>query len=546
MSAFKSSSGEKNRQIVLENGDIVFVNTETGQFFSRGSLPNYISRNGNRECWVKGTLENAFFSDRKDKAPNFIEFRDDTLVHAWVRGPFATPEFFNPSHNQTLATVSRRDGHWTRAWVQGSYEDPVFLKRKRGRPNWIDSRGLREWRDGDYYAPEYAVRHERPSSVDVSRGLRKYAIGGKLVGAFPVKYRVPWSECSRHAKLQLGGTCASAAALNLFLNTPILRNACISRTLELFEARPGLEEAWKDGDLTKGGSNFQHVLLQTIYYEMCFRRGERVPNTVSFASHCMFSALLTNMGRDWSHYIRNSAVVLDLIYAAGFNHFFFNIPEFELDDAVMKLKQPECTLFFYTRMFDTEGTAFGETTPDIQKGPLSVIGSFITFSKLRDRAPVSVPTPETEAGTGHVVVGLVCKAAATPLIFDSNIGEVEINWMHDADAFFTDFTHEYGKVLFVHQTLLYATIDVHDAAMRLPFASACTSARRGGVLRADDAKKPQAMLGNRERHLLYSALSSVEPAVFIFKVNILLFFVVRAAKFLFLNKLIQKTKQKKY
>ena len=486
--------------------DIMYINSKTGEFMDRGNLPNFISRDGTHEYWLTGTPATARFSKRDGKAPNLTEHTKDATVHAWVRGSLADPEFFNAKHSHTIEMRYLKDGYWTRAWVQGGYRYPIYVIRKRGRPNWIDSKDVKEWRVGDYYAPAYAERYELPAVIDAAHGLRKYASKGKLVGALPVKYRVPWSGCSKHAKLQLGGTCASAAALNLFLNTPLLRNACISRTRELFREQPHLESAWRSGILSDSEENFRHVLLQTMYYELCIRHGERVPSDVSFSSHCMFSSLMGNLGRGWNHYIRSSSMVLDLMYAAGFDHVFFNIPELQLDDAMLSAPDPESTYVVYTRLFDAEGSSFGETRPEFEKGPISVIGSLITFARI-GASPV---TTAAEAGAAHAVVGLMCEAA-TPLIFDSNTGDVPVNWMQDATPFFADMTRAYGKLLFVSQMFLYAAIEVNDAAIRRPFAAACAGTAAPTGAAKGNRKLVLTML---ERLKLSNALTKSEPAEF--------------------------------
>jgi hypothetical protein len=276
-------------------------------------------------------------------------------------------------------------------------------------------KALNEW--------TYADREE---GSRISNQLHEVSVHGRIVGRMPTAAN--WSEsCSKYGIMQVGGTCASTACLNLLLNHTALRVYCVKAMNGYLHDDPSIADRWKRPGILQSQS-LTETLLNVVYKRLC-GRSVSTPDTLFLEGTCVRSqTFLSKLYCTPDGRALDSILLIDILRALGLSAGVIHPPAgIDIPGAYD----------FALRVT----TSVTEALPlELNKFVLS--GAYIEgFSKNLE--------------TGHAIAGIVC-VDGSRVVFDSNIGEVPMDWLLNPAALQLYFEKQYfGKGVTVRQMGLY-------------------------------------------------------------------------------------------
>jgi hypothetical protein len=359
-------------------------------------------------------------------------------VSTIIAGSLAHPEFGENVGAPNMVTGFTGEGAST---------DTIY-HHVRGFPYVL----LNEWAYADRDAEEGVAKIVHTRTLPPTSEI---ALHGKIVGKYPPK--ATWSktcESSKYGIMQVGGTCAATACLNLLLCCAPLRHYCIKAMNGFIDAQDltGLARMakWNTSRVVVS-ETLTETILHAMYKRLC---GEAVttPDTVSVTAVCLKqkttkSGMYCGKGK-----LLRGLLVLDFLLALG------------LEKGIM---QPGVRKAISGKTFDYAliRANCATRTPGQPCVPLglyhfSLAGAYISAHYVTKSDP--------EKRAGHAVAGIVC-VDGRRAVFDSNFGEVDIDWvLHpgDVEAYFLS---TYGSKLTLFEVIaLYfsdAFRDAHAAAV---------------------------------------------------------------------------------
>lgn len=262
------------------------------------------------------------------------------------------------------------------------------------------------------------------------------AVQGKIAGHLPRK--AMWSETcgsSKYGIMQVGGTCASTACLNILLCCTPLRNYCV-KVINGFMGTQDLKglammAKW-DSSRVVASESLTETILHAIYKRLCGTT-LTTPDTLTVSAVCLKEQTFTSKlycSTALNTSITNFVVLLDIFRALG------------LTKGVM---HPYPQLIIPPKKFDYalihKHTLRAETVPENWYNfPLA--GAFISLQYENVKKPKTDGKPNYG---GHAVAGIVCDDGKRA-VFDSNFGELDIDWVKHPEGIEAHFLKNYGPI----------------------------------------------------------------------------------------------------
>ena len=356
---------------------------------------------------------------------------DVLLLLTIVAGCLAHPRFGSNGKFANVATW-RTGELTTRYWVQG------FPYVKFGA--WTYKDGL-------------AVQTELPGG---RKKTYDYALFGKVELKNKKKIRKPIlsASCnnSKYGIMQVGPTCKSTSMLNVLLCSAPLRHHCI-KVMNGYLQSQGSEMSadlrlaqWETSCVVRSES-LQETILHAIFKRLC---GEKVTpsDTACMSALCIYNMTFRHPGYDISksHPVRGQMVVFEFLLALGLENGVIN-PQF---DTRLPLGV-DVDYIMVNTVLDLETVGKWETgTPcvPIKIPNFTLLGAAIGFWFVK-------PDGDKQPLGGHGAAGIVCKNGERKL-FDSNVGEIDIDWVLDPVLFVLHvWKHYHGRFSSVQIQALY-------------------------------------------------------------------------------------------
>ena len=335
---------------------------------------------------------------------------------AAITGPLSHPAFLSNGDYPNLLTVNDDTTVFVYHYVHG-------FPYVRFNEWWYEDR------DGP---SKFTRRHSKMKK-------KEYAVNGKIIGSAPTS-RPIWSHCSKYAIMQVGGTCQSAACLNLLLCCTALRNYCV-KAINGYTMQEGLAglatiARWERERIMQTES-FTETILHAIFKRLC---GAEVatPETVTVTTVCLreqtYGSSMYCEARAIGMY---DVIMIDFLQAVGLHAGLLQPPLHK----VVPAKYEYAVLM-------TE-----EIVPLTLRN-FVLVGAFIHVGF----------TGRDGAYDAHAVAGITCDAGNRVLL-DSNSGEVAIDWALNPASVKQYFLDNYGSRILLHRQLaLYlsqAFMDTH-------------------------------------------------------------------------------------
>lgn len=349
-----------------------------------------------------------------------------TLIATAIVGSLCNPVFLSNGDLPNLITMSKDSTSTTFYYVQG------FPYVKLGK--WV-----------------YADRGGGPVRLRMVAGevdyRRAYAVRGKLVGMQPRP--AIWSDaCSKYGIMQVGPTCQSATCLNLLLCCTVLRQYCV-KCINGYMVREGLGGLagmgrWKESHILTSDS-FTETVLHAVFKRLC-GKDVTTPDTISLTTVCLREQTYGSSmycGQSEKH-VQN-VLIIDYLQALG------------LDAGLLHPPLSRVIPAEYDYAIRATG---GADMVALSLHNFVLVGSFIlvSFGKFEKAG-------EEELGSGaHAIAGVICEGGKR-VLFDSNFGEVAVDWALDPDAVKQHVLRKYASVIgtFVQYALYFSKtfMDAH-------------------------------------------------------------------------------------